>query len=84
MNNNFDLSPEQTQRLLNMAGQQLGADPNQLKQQLENGGLNDLMSRMDPQQSARLGQLLQNPEELRKTLASPAVRLMLKNLLGGR
>ncbi len=84
MNNNFDLSPEQTQRLLNMAGQQLGADPGQLKQQLENGGLNDLMSRMNPQQSARLGQLLQNPEELRKTLASPAVRLMLKNLLGGR
>lgn len=84
MNNNFDLSPEQTQRLLNIAGQQLGADPGQLRQQLENGGLAELMGRMSPQQAAQMNQLLQNPEALRQTLASPAVRMMLGRLLGGR
>lgn len=84
MNNNFDLSPEQTQRLLNIAGQQLGADPGQLRQQLENGGLAELMGRMNPQQAAQMNQLLQNPEALRQTLSSPAVRMMLGKLLGGR
>lgn len=84
LNNNFDLSPEQTQRLLNIAGQQLGADPGQLRQQLENGGLAELMGRMNPQQAAQMNQLLQNPEALRQTLSSPAVRMMLGKLLGGR
>lgn len=84
MNNNFDLSPEQTQRLLNIAGQQLGAAPGQLRQQLENGGLAELMGRMNPQQAAQMNQLLQNPEALRQTLSSPAVRMMLGKLLGGR
>ena len=84
MNNNFDLTPEQTQRLLNIAGQKLGADPARLQQQLESGRLNDLLGRMNPQQSARLNQLLQDPEALKQTLSSPAVRLMLNNLLGGK
>ena len=84
MNNNFDLTPEQTRRLLNIAGQKLGADPAQLQQQLESGRLNDLLGKMDPQQSARLSQLLKDPEALKQTLSSPAVRLMLNNLLGGR
>ncbi len=84
MNNNFDLSPEQAQRLLNIAGQKLGADPNHLKQQLESGRLNDLLGQMNPQQSAQLNRLLQDPEALKQTLSSPAVRAMLGNLLGGR
>jgi hypothetical protein len=84
LNNNFNLTPEQTQRLLNIAGQKLGADPANLQQQLESGRLNDLLGRMNPQQSARLNQLLQDPEALKQTLSSPAVRLMLNNLLGGK
>jgi len=82
LNNNFDLTPEQTQRLLNIAGQKLGADPARLQQQLESGKLGELMGRMNPQQSARLNQLLQDPEALKQTLSSPAVRAMLSNLLG--
>ena len=84
MNNNFDLTPEQTQRMLNIAGQKLGADPARLQQQLESGRLTDLLGRLNPQQSARLNQLLQDPEALKQTLSSPAVRLMLNNLLGGK
>ena len=82
LNNNFDLTPEQNQRLLNIAGQKLGADPARLQQQLESGKLGELMGRMNPQQSARLNQLLQDPEALKQTLSSPAVRAMLSNLLG--
>lgn len=84
LNNNFNLSPEQTQQLLKIAGQKLGADPAQLQQQLESGRLNDLLGRMNPQQSAQLNHLLQNPEALKQTLSSPAVRAMLGSLLGGR
>ena len=84
LNNNFNLSPQQTQLLLKIAGQKLGADPAQLQQQLESGRLNDLMGRMSPQQSAQFSRLLQDPEALKQTLSSPAVRAMLSGLLGGQ
>ena len=84
MNNNFDLTSEQTQRLLNIAGEKLGADPTQLRQQLESGRLDQLLGRLDPQKSAELGRLLQDPEALRQTLSSPGVRAMLQAMLGGR
>ena len=84
LNNNFDLTPEQTQRLLNIAGEKLGADPAQLQQQLESGRLDQLLGRLDPQRSAELSRLLKDPEALRQTLASPGVRAMLQAMLGGR
>ena len=82
MNNNFNLDPQQAQQLLKIAGQKLGTDPNQLRQQLESGRLNDLLGQMNPQQAARVNQLLQDPEALKQTLSSPAVRAMLAGLLG--
>ena len=84
LNNNFDLTPEQTQRLLNIAGEKLGADPTQLQQQLESGRLDQLLGRLDPQRSAELSRLLKDPEALRQTLSSPGVRAMLQAMLGGR
>ena len=84
MNNNFDLTPEQTQRLLNIAGEKLGADPAQLQQQLESGRLDQLLGRLDPQRSAELSRLLKDPEALRQTLSSPGVRAILQAVLGGR
>ena len=84
MNNNFDLTPEQTQRLLNIAGEKLGADPAQLQQQLESARLDQLLGRLDPQRSAELSRLLKDPEALRQTLSSPGVRAMLQAMLGGR
>ena len=47
MDHNFNLSPEQTQQLLNIAGEKLGADPEQLRQQLESGKLDGLMGKLD-------------------------------------
>ena len=84
LNNNFDLTPEQTQRLLNIAGEKLGADPAQLQQQLESGRLDQLLGRLDPQRSAELSRLLKDPEALRQTLSSPGVRAILQAVLGGR
>lgn len=84
MNNNFDLTDEQTRRLLKIAGEKLGADPSRLRQQLENGQLDQLLGILDGQNSARLSRLLNDPEALRQTLSSPGVRAMLQAMLGDR
>lgn len=83
LNNNFNLTEEQTRRLLNLAGEKLGTDPAQLQSRLEQGSLDGVLGGLDEEKRARLSGLLADPEALRQTLSSPAVRAMLKNLLGG-
>lgn len=82
MSNNFNLTDEQARRLLNLAGEKLGTDPDQLRSRLEQGSLDGVLGRLDEEKKARLNSLLADPEALKQTLASPAVRAMLKNLLG--
>jgi len=81
LNHNFNLSPEQMQQLLNLAGQKLGTDPNQLKTQLEGGALDGVLDKMDPAAAAQVGRILNDPAALRETLGSPKVKLMLAALL---
>jgi len=82
LSNNFNLTDEQARRLLNLAGEKLGTDPDRLRSRLEQGSLDGVLGRLDEEKKARLNSLLADPEALKQTLASPAVRAMLKNLLG--
>ncbi len=84
MNNNLNLSPDQVDSLLKMAGEKLGTDPNQLRQQLENGNLNNILGKMDPGSAAQVNKVLQDPQALQQMLSSQKVQIMLKTLLGGK
>ena len=39
MNNNFNLSPEQTDALLSMASKKMGIDPADLRRQMQSGDM---------------------------------------------
>ena len=66
--------------LLGMAGRQLGTDPQKLKAQLEGGRLDEVLSGLDPQKSAQVSSLLQNPQQMEKLLQSPQVKSLLAAL----
>ncbi len=84
MNNNLNLSPDQVDSLLRMAGEKLGTDPNQLRQQLESGSLGNILGKMDPGSAAQVNKVLQDPQALQQMLSSQKVQVMLKALLGGK
>ena len=82
MNNNFNLSPDQLDQLLGVAGQKLGTDPQQLKSQLQSGALDGVMNRIPPEKAQEINALLQDPQALEQFLSSPKVKMMLAALLG--
>ncbi|MCI8624622.1 MAG: hypothetical protein HFG26_13320 [Provencibacterium sp.] len=67
--------------LLGIAGKQLGTDPQRLKAQLEGGQITEALKGLDPQKSAQINQILQNPQQLEKLLNSPQVKSLLNTLM---
>lgn len=76
------MNPEKMNALLGMAGKKLGKDPRQLRAQLENGQLNQVLGNLDPQRAAQINQLLNNPQQLEQMLNSPQVKSLLNGLMG--
>ena len=69
---------EELQKLLNVAAQRLGTQPEQLKQQAENGTLQKMLNN----DAAKLQQVLSDKEAANKLLNSPQAQVLLKKFLG--
>lgn len=80
--NNLNLSEAKKNALLKMAGNKLGTSPDALRQQLENGNLENVVNGLDDKTKAQLSGLLQNPQALNSLLGSDQVQALLKNLSG--
>lgn len=82
--NNFNLSEDKLNTLLSIAGKKLGKDPDQLKQQLESGQLDNVLGSMDQKNAGKINTLLQNPKAIETMLQNEGVRNMLNGLLGNK
>lgn len=82
--NNLNLSDDKLNTMLGIVGKKLGQDPEQLKQQLEQGKLDNVLSNMNPKTAGQINGLLQNPKALEAMLNNPQVQGMLSNMLGGQ
>lgn len=78
--NNFNISPDKQNALLQMAAQKLGKDPEEMKSQLESGKLDSLTKNMDAKSLGQINSLLQNPKAIEALLGNDKVRAMLGNL----
>ncbi len=76
-----NMSQQAMNSLLGMAGQKLGKNPQQLRQQIEGGQVKDLLGNLDPQKAAQVNQLLNNPQQLEQFLNSPQVKGLLGKLM---
>ncbi len=79
---NLNLSETNKNLLLKLAQQKLGADPEQLRKQMDAGNAEELMKNLDPKTQAKVSSLLQNPQALNALLQNPQVQNLLKNLSG--
>ena len=73
---------EELQKLLNVAAQRLGTQPEQLKQQAENGKLQKMLNNLNANDAANLQQVLSDKEAANKLLNSPQAQVLLKKFLG--
>lgn len=82
--NNPNLSPQKLDALLKIAGQKLGRDPQDLKNQLQNGQLDQVTKGMSPRQQQQIGSILSDRKKLGQMLESPQVKQMLEQLMKGK
>ena len=78
----MNISPEKMDMLLKTAGQRLGKDPQQLKNQLQSGNLEGLG--IDQSQQRQIGDLLKDPQAMAKFFEQPQIKDMLQQLMKGR
>ena len=82
MSDNLNLTPEQKEQLLSIAGKRTGKDPQALRAQLENGQLDGLLSGLPADKQAQVGRLMNDPEAMRQFVQNPMVQKLLGGLLG--
>ena len=75
--NPSSLTPEKLQNLMRLAGQRLGATPEQLEEVLRTGRTDPLASRLSPDLMRKLSALLSDREQIDRLLASPEVQAYL-------
>lgn len=80
MSNYQQISPQQLDLLLKMAGKQLRIDPNILKQQLESGDFSSISAKLGGQTGQQLNQLLSNPQKAQQMVSQMDLQQLLKNL----
>ena len=80
----MNLSPKQIDGLLKMAGSRLGRAPQQLRQQLESGNLQQITQGMNPQQQQQVAEILKDPQAIARFVENPQVQQMIAQLMKGR
>lgn len=80
MSNPVPLSPAQVESLLQSLAQQLHCDPNQLRQQLQNGNLSAVTRSMSNSDVQQVKNLLNDPKQLQQVMNSPEMKELLRRI----
>lgn len=82
--NNFNIPDDKLSALLDAAGKKLGRDPQQLRSELQNGKLDNVLGNLDPKTAAQVSGLLNDRKALDALINNPALGNMLNGILGGK
>lgn len=84
MDNNLKPTNEQMNKLVQMAGERLGKDPEKMKEQMQNGQMDEILSSLPPDQKERVNSILQNPAAIEEFVQNPKIQMLLRGLMGGK
>ncbi len=81
---NFNLSQGQLDMLLKLASKKLGKSPDEIKSQVEQGNLQNLLSGLDPATQNRVAEFASNPSAVQTILSSGRLGEILSGFTGGK
>jgi hypothetical protein len=76
---NLNLSQQQMENLLKIAGKKLGKDPEALREQLERGELDQMISGLKPETQSKITELANNPKAVEALLGGGRLGEILAN-----
>lgn len=71
---------DQMQDLIGKASQAIGTTPQQLKDQIDGGRLDDIVRKLPPQQAKSFQELLKDPEKAKQLMETPQAKMLMKKL----
>lgn len=78
----MNISPNQMNALLQMAGKRMGADPEKLREQMQNGQTDAILGALPKDKQSQIASLMQNPQAIEQLMQDPKVQQLLKGLMG--
>lgn len=82
--NNLNLPPDKMDSLLKLAGQKLGKNPDDIKTQLENGNLNQVIGGLDPGLQSKISALANDPKAVEALMKNNSIQNLITGLMGGK
>ena len=80
----MNISKNQQDMLVQMTSKKLGVPEAQLKQELQNGTFDRLLSTLPKQDQSKLTAALSNPATAQMVLSSPQAKELMQKLFGGK
>lgn len=80
--NNFNISPDQMDSLLALAGKKMGKDPEKLREQMQSGPDGRHPRRAQPRAEGQIQGFMNNPAAVQQFLGNPKVQQLLRGLMG--
>lgn len=81
---NPSIPPEKMEELIGTASKKLGAQPEQIKQALNQGNAQQLIDKLSPEQKQQFQALLSDREAAERFLSSPQAKMLLQKLMRGK
>ncbi len=67
--------------LISEAGKKSGVDPKVLKNTIDSGKLDELLSRMSPKDAEKFRQIVSNPQLAQQMLNTPQAKMLIKQFI---
>lgn len=67
--------------LIKQAGQKTGIDPKNIKQNIDSGKLDDLLSKLNPADAKKFQEALSNPQLAQQMLNTPQAQMLIKKFM---
>ena len=80
----MNISKNQQDMLVQMTSKKLGVPESQLRQELQNGTFDRLLSTLPKQDQSKLTAALSNPATAQMVLSSPQAKELMQKLFGGK
>ena len=80
--NNFNISPDQMDSLLALAGKKMGKDPEKLREQMQSGQMDGILGGLSPAQRAQIQGFMNKRAAVQPFVGNPTGQQLLGGLLG--
>lgn len=77
-NNNGMPNGNSLNELINQASKKIGTSPDNLKKQVDNGKLEEIIKKLPPKQAENFKNILNNPEMAQKLMQTPQAKMIMK------